>query len=183
MVDPVTITAGLVAAKGAISACKAALETAEDLNGIGKHLDAIFKADSDVQKQQKQADAKLSHNQKAVAQRIGESSVDEEGAELATIAQQRVAELEHKEALKSLGKALDARFGRGTWEQIVQDQKQAAAKLRKKRREQREEAEQKKLEEKEWWHKVLRETGKLVVLCACLGGIAYFLMWAMEQPK
>tara|TARA_A100000172_G_C3042720_1_gene111163 strand:+ start:392 stop:943 length:552 start_codon:yes stop_codon:yes gene_type:complete len=183
MVDPVTITAGLVAAKGAISACKAALETADDLNGIGKHLDAIFKADSDVQKQQKQADAKLSHNEKAVVQRIGESSVDEEGAELATIAQQRVAELEHAEALKSLGRALDARFGYGTWEGIVKDQKQQAAKLKVKRREQAERLKQKRIEEREFWAKVAREAGKLVVLCLALGGIVYFLMWAMEQPK
>ena len=182
MVDPVTLTAGLVAAKGAISACKAALETADDLNGIGKHLDAIFKADGEVKKQQKQADKK-SHNEKAVVQRIGESSVDVEGAELATIAQQRVAELEHAEALKSLGKSLDARFGRGTWEGILTDQKQAAAKLKVKRREQAERRKQKKIEEREFFMKVARETGKLVILCAALGGMAYFLMWAMEQPK
>lgn len=183
MVDPITVGA-FMAAGSAIKACKKALETADDIGAIGKHLDAIFKTSGEAEKQQTAAEKKLSHNQKAVTQRIGEDSADEAGAELSEIASRRVAELEHQEALKSLGKQLDQRFGRGTWDGIIEEQKKQAAIIKKKKQQAKEKKERAAEESKEFWHKVLIETGKVAILIVALGVLTGWLWWAFQQsPK
>lgn len=180
--DPVTLTAGFVAAKTAIAACRSALETADDIGALGKHLDAIFKTTGEAERQKKKAE-ELSHNQKAVAQRLSGATPEAAGVSLSETAQQKVAELEAKEAMKSLERALNARFGKDTWNDILLTyEKKKAEAIRKKRA--AAEAERLRREANEqFWNRVLVEGGKLVVLCAALGSIAFFLMWAMEQPK
>ena len=168
-----TLAASYSAAKVAISACKSALETADDLSAIGGHLDAIFNSNSEVNKNKKAIER--SHNEKVVESRLGkqDGSVDDETT-LAGATRAQVAHEEHEEALNSLRKALNARFGEDTWDNIIERQKIAIAE-KKKRAEAAREAE---LERQERNRKILLECGKGagVLLCAAL--IGYWLYFA-----
>ena len=179
--DPITITASLVAAKGAISACRSALESADDLNSIGQHLDKIFHTTGSANKQRRKYEQTLSHNQAVVAKRIGDSDADEQGAELSRIAQKKIAELEHQEALKMLARDIDGRFGEGVWQSILDDQKAAAARHRQRRKEARAAAEKKREEQSAFWHKCLIESAKAVLIILFVGAMAGFLWWAANQ--
>jgi len=167
--DPILL-ASFAAAKGAISACKAAIETANDIGEISGHIDKIFSSAKDV-KHQSQA-SERSHNEDVVAKRIGES--DEDEASLSAVAQRYVHEQEHQEALRSLAKSLDKRFGEGTWSNIIAEQKKAV----KAQAERRKAAKQAQEERVEFWKKVGTEClkGGFVILIA--GGIGSFLYWA-----
>ena len=168
-----TLAASYSAAKVAISACKSALETADDLSASGGHLDAIFNSNSEVNKNKKAIER--SHNEKVVESRLGkqDGSVDDETT-LAGATRAQVAHEEHEEALNSLRKALNARFGEDTWDNIIERQKIAIAE-KKKRAEAAREAE---LERQERNRKILLECGKGagVLLCAAL--IGYWLYFA-----
>ena len=168
-----TLAASYSAAKVAISACKSALETADDLSAIGGHLDAIFNSNSEVNKNKKAIER--SHNEKVVESRLGkqDGSVDDETT-LAGATRAQVAHEEHEEALNSLRKALNARFGEDTWDNIIERQKIAIAE-KKKRAEAAREAE---LERQERNRKILLDCGKGagVLLCAAL--IGYWLYFA-----
>ena len=179
--DPLTITASLVAAKGAITACRSALKSAEDIAAIGSHLDKIFHCSASAAKQQRKHQQALSHNQAVVAKRIGDSDADEQGAELSKIAQQRISELEHKEALEALGRDLDNRFGQGTWAGILASQKEAAARHRQRRKEARAAAAKKREEQSAFWHKCLIESAKAVLIILFVAAMAGFLWWAATQ--
>ena len=168
-----TLAASYSAAKVAISACKSALETADDLSAIGGHLDAIFNSNSEVNKNKKAIER--SHNEKVVESRLGkqDGSVDDETT-LAGATRAQVAHEEHEEVLNSLRKALNARFGEDTWDNIIERQKIAIAE-KKKRAEAAREAE---LERQERNRKILLDCGKGagVLLCAAL--IGYWLYFA-----
>ena len=174
--DPVTLAASYSAAKVAISACKSALETADDLSSIGGHLDAIFGANSEVNKNKKAIEK--SHNEKVIESRMGaqDGSVDDETT-LAGATRSQVAHEEHEEALNSLRKSLEARFGEGTWKAILERQKAAIA-AKKKREADAREAE---LERQERHRKILLECAKGagIIFCACL--IGYWLYFAATK--
>ena len=174
--DPVTLAASYSAAKVAISACKSALETADDLSAIGGHLDAIFNSNSEVTKNKKAIEK--SHNEKVVESRLGnqDGSVDDETS-LAGATRAQVQHEEHEEALNSLRKALNDRFGEHTWKNILDRQKQAIAE-KKKRAAAAREAE---LERQERNKRIALECAKGagVILCATL--IGYWLWFAATQ--
>tara|TARA_R100001086_G_scaffold176999_2_gene97747 strand:+ start:94 stop:636 length:543 start_codon:yes stop_codon:yes gene_type:complete len=171
--DPVTLAASYSAAKVAISACKSALETADDLSQIGGHLDAIFGANSEVKKNKKAVER--SHNEKVVESRLGEQdgSVDDPTT-LAGAMREQVAHEEHEEALNSLRKALNARFGEDTWDNIIERQKIAIA-AKKKREAAAREAE---LERQERNKRILAEVAKGAGVLFCATLIGFWLYYA-----
>jgi len=171
--DPITLAASYSAAKVAISACKNALETADDLSAIGGHLDAIFGANSDVNKNKKAVEK--SHNEKVIESRMGakDGSVDD-STTLAGATRAQVAHEEHEEALNSLRKALNARFGDDTWNNILERQKIAIAE-KKKREAAAREAE---LERQERNRKILLECAKGAGVIFCAALIALWLYYA-----
>jgi len=172
--DPVTLAASYSAAKVAISACKSALETADDLSAIGGHLDAIFNSNSEV-KRNKKAVEERSHNEKVIESRMSaeDGSVDDETT-LAGSTRAQVAHEEHEEALNSLRKSLEARFGEGTWKAILERQKVAIA-AKKKREADAREAE---LERQERNKRILTEIAKGVGVLFCAALIAFWLYYA-----
>tara|TARA_R100000655_G_scaffold9447_1_gene23567 strand:+ start:363 stop:908 length:546 start_codon:yes stop_codon:yes gene_type:complete len=175
--DPVTLAASYSAAKLAISACKSAIETADDLSQIGGHLDAIFNSNSEVKKNKKAVEER-SHNEKVVESRLGkqDGSVDDETT-LAGATRAQVQHEEHEEALNSLRKALNARFGEDTWDNIIERQKIAIA-AKKKREAAAREAE---LERQERNKRILTEIGKGVGVLFCAALIGYWLWYAATQ--
>ena len=171
--DPVTLAASYSAAKVAISACKSALETADDLSAIGGHLDAIFNSNSEVTKNKKAIEK--SHNEKVVESRLGkqDGSVDDETS-LAGATRAQVQHEEHEEALNSLRKALNDRFREHTWKNILDRQKQAIAE-KKKREAAAREAE---LERQERNKRILTEVAKGVGVLFCATLIGFWLYYA-----
>lgn len=174
MVDPITVGTGLMVA---VSAARKALETADDLSSIGGLLDSVFKAEAKEKEKQKAADKKLSHNQKAVEQRIGADSADAAGVELAQVASARVAELEHAEALTKLGRQLDARFGYGTWTSIQEEFKQKAAVAKKQARAAKERQRLLKEEKHALIKRIALEFLKGGVVIALITGFVLWIMW------
>lgn len=158
----------------AISACKSALETAPDLSAIGGHLDAIFGATSEVKKNKKAVEER-SHNEKVVESRLGkqDGSVDDETT-FAGATRAQVAHEEHEEALNSLRKALNARFGEDTWDNILERQKIAIAQKKKREAEARE----RELERQERNRKILLECAKGAGVLFCASLIALWLYYA-----
>ena len=158
----------------AISACKSALETADDLSAIGGHLDAIFGANSEV-KRNKKAVEERSHNEKVIESRMSaEDGSPDDSTTLAGATRAQVAHEEHEEALNSLRKALNARFGEDTWNNILERQKIAIAE-KKKREAAAREAE---LERQERNRKILLECAKGVGVLFCAALIGYWLYFA-----
>jgi len=152
------------------------LETAEDLKSIGPHLDAIFNTNSEVNKNKKAVER--SHNEKVVESRMGaEDGSADDPTSLAGATRAYVAQEEHEEALNSLRKALNARFGEDTWTNILAAQKQAIEE-KKKRAAAAREAE---LERQERNKRIALECAKGagVILCATL--IGYWLWFAATQ--
>lgn len=113
-----------------------------------------------------------------VESRLGEQdgSVDDETTLAGSIAAQ-VQHEEHEEALNSLRKALEARFGPGTWENILERQRVAIAE-KKKRAEAAREAE---LERQERNRKILLECAKGAGVLFCAALIGYWLWYAATQ--
>ena len=158
----------------AISACKSALEPADDLSAIGGHLDAIFGANSEV-KRNKTAVEERSHNEKVIESRMSaEDGSPDDSTTLAGATRAQVAHEEHEEALNSLRKALNARFGEDTWNNILERQKIAIAE-KKKREAAAREAE---LERQERNRKILLECAKGAGVLFCASLIALWLYYA-----
>lgn len=171
--DPLTLAASYATAKTAIAACKSALETADDIGAVAGHLDAIFNSNKEVQKNKKAVDR--SHNEKVVENRLGDGDGSpDDPTSLAGAARAYVAHAEHEEAIKSLAKALNARFGPDTWDNIIKQQKQAIADAEKREKEAKLAAE----ERAERRQKYLIEFGKGLAVLAIAGGIGSFLYWA-----
>lgn len=171
--DPLTLAASYATAKTAIAACKSALETADDLSQIGGHLDAIFGANSEVKRNKKAVER--SHNEKVVENRLGEQdgSVDDPTT-LAGAMREQVAHEEHEEALNSLRKALEARFGEGTWNAILERQRIAIAEKKKRA----EAARERELERQERNRKILLECAKGAGVIFCAALIGFWLYYA-----
>ena len=146
------------------------------MSQIGGHLDAIFGANSEVKKNKKAVER--SHNERVVESRLGEQdgSVDDETS-LAGATRAQVAHEEHEEALNSLRKALNDRFGEDTWNNILERQRIAIAE-KKKRAEAAREAER---ERKERNKRIALECAKGagVIFSACL--IGYWLYYAATR--
>lgn len=172
-IDPLTLAASYATAKTAIAACKSALETADDLSQIGGHLDAIFNSNSEVKKNKKAVER--SHNEKVVESRLGErdGSPDDETS-LAGATRAQVAHEEHEEALNSLRKALNARFGEDTWNNILERQRIAIAEKKKRA----EAARERELERQERNRKILLECAKGAGVIFCAALIGFWLYYA-----
>ena len=136
-------------------------------------MDAIFGANSEVKKNKKAVER--SHNEKVVESRLGEQdgSVDD-STTLAGATRAQVRHEEHEEALNSLRKALEARFGEGTWENILERQRIAIAE-KKKREAAAREAE---LERQERNKRILTEIAKGVGVLFCAALIGFWLYYA-----
>jgi hypothetical protein len=85
-----------------------------------------------------------------------------------------VAHEEHEEALNSLRKALNARFGEDTWDNIIQRQKIAIAQQKKREAEARE----RELERQERNRKILLECAKGAGVLFCAALIGFWLYYA-----
>ena len=171
--DPITlaaITGGFAAVKSAVSGVRSALESADDVGAIAGHLDRLFATHSAAKKRVREArkNKNLKNNKfaKILKLRIGGDDSDE--TSLANVAAAKLAEKQHDEEIRKLSIEINRRFGAGTWDEILDEQKKLIEKKKeiiKKAKEKKQEQElQRSLGRKALWEKVLIESGKFIAV-------------------
>jgi len=173
MVDPITIAAGFAVARQSIKLCKKALESANDIGQISKHIDHLFHT------LEKKPDAP-SKKKKKVFSRLRTSFTKETHEEVeddTSLGAVAADVLEHKKtmrAIENLGIRIDNKFGEGTWRQI-QEERQHRIEEKKKQKEQKKEEERLdniyKEEEVPVTRKILVEGGKGLAVLFLIGAM------------
>jgi len=176
--DPITIAAGFAVARQSIKLCRKALESANDIGQISKHIDHLFHT------LEKKPDAPSKKKKKAFS-RLRTSFTRETHEEVeddTSLGAVAADVLEHKKtmrAIENLGIRIDNKFGEGTWRQI-QEERQHRIEEKQKQKEQKEEEDRLdniyKEDETPLAKKILVEGGKILIILGLLGAIAYFFM-------
>jgi hypothetical protein len=106
MVDPVTVSMAIGAAKLAVKACS-------DIKAISKSLDVLFEAsDNNQNKKPRTEMQKVLHERTAEDGEIDETS-------LASVANSVLEQKQNELNLRLLGKEIDRKFGLGSWDEIL----------------------------------------------------------------
>lgn len=171
--DPVTIAAGFAIAKKSIEICKSALETAEDVQSIGGHLDNLFYHKDKAEQHVRDAKNKpQSAMQKAIANKTGG---DDSDTSISAIVSEVLEQKKIDRAILNLSIQINNKFGEGTWEQILK----VRAERVKVKKEQQEKAKayiaKKKREDKIFWEKVFTATWQIGIIIILIGGIGWFI--------
>ena len=172
--DPVTIAAGFAIAKKSIEICKSALETAEDVQSIGGHLDNLFyHRDKALQHVEDAKNKKpLSKMQMAIASKTGG---DDSDTSISAIVSEVLEQKKIDRAILNLSIQINNKFGEGTWDQILQ----VRAERVKAKKEQQEKAKayiaKKKREDKIFWDKMFTATWQIGIIIILIGGMWWFI--------
>ena len=117
--------AGIALVKSAVDGIKSTINTANDIGDIAKYVDNLLEGEKQVQQQR--------------AKRSGSSISDQFGIE--SVAQEVIDARIAQEKIQEMRTLVDMRFGRGTWQSIVdlrnkriREAKEAAAKARREAR-------------------------------------------------
>ncbi len=183
--DPITIGVAVAGAKAtfalarkSIELCSSALETADDISGIAKHLDAVFHAHGQVAAavEKKEKEKPLTPLQKLFKKKQAAEASDSE--ELSDIITMTIEKKKLDRQIWRLALEIDARHGEGTWKSCL-DTRKARIKARQNAEEvARQNALKKAKSDKLFWHKVAVEVGKVIILCAVAAAVGAFLYWA-----
>ena len=181
--DPVTISAavaGFQVAKKSIELCRSALETADDISGIAHHLDAVFHAHSAAHAKVKKKKPQTPLQKLFARKQEAEASSSEE---LSDVIEETIEKKKLDKQIMMLSLQIDRRFGEGTWKSIL-DTRKARIKARQAAEEvARQNALKKAKADKIFWHKVLVETGKVVLVLLFTAAVIGFVYWAATAPK
>lgn len=176
--DPITIAAGFAVARESIKLCKKALDSANDIGQISKHIDHLFhsleKKPDTSSKKQKKAFSKL---RTSFTKETHEEVEDDTslGAVAADV-------LEHKKIerqIENLGIKIDNRFGEGTWKQILEERQHRIEEKKEKIKQKKEDDKLDmiyKEEEVPLAKKILVEGGKGLVILILVGVIILVFM-------
>jgi hypothetical protein len=166
--------------KGTIDAVKAAVDTANDVQGISSGLDALFHhrdaAERELKKKQKTSKPK-SKLHKFFSKKMGEDEEDElsVGAVAAMVLEQKKID----RAIYNLSVKIDNKFGENTWTEILETRDKLLEERKEKRKKAKEAAAAQALEDEAFHAKIIRciiEAGKLIgVLAAAI--IAGAVIW------
>jgi len=188
--DPITlaaITGGFAAVKSAVSGVRTALATADDVGAIAGHLDKLFTTHNAAKRRVKDArkNKNLKNNKwaKFLKLRIGGDDSDE--TSLANVAAAKLAEKQHDEEIKKLSIEINRRFGAGTWDEILEEQKklieEKKERIRKAKEKKKEEELQRALGKKALWEKILIESVKIIGVSLFLIGMIALLVYLKES--
>jgi len=166
--------------KGTIDAVKAAVDTAQDVQGISSGLDALFHhrdaAARELKKKAKTAKPK-SKLHKFFSKKTGEDEEDE--LSVGAVAAMVLEQMKIDRDILNLGIRIDNKFGEGTWDEIIQTRDKLLEERKEKRRKAKEAAAAQALEDEAFYDKIIRciiEAGKLIgVLAAAV--IAGAIIW------
>tara|TARA_R100001594_G_C3971376_1_gene247878 strand:- start:482 stop:835 length:354 start_codon:yes stop_codon:yes gene_type:complete len=114
--------------------------------------------------------------------RAGDEGYDDPTS-ISAVANSVLAEKQNQMALENLAREIDRKWGRGTWNQILQQRKKLLAERAAADQLAKENALRKAKADKIFWHKVLVETGKVVLVLLFAGAMIGFVYWAATAPK
>ena len=102
---------------------------------------------------------------------------------ISAVANQVLEEKQNRLALEGLAKEIDKKWGRGTWNQILQQRKRLLAEKAAAEQLAKENALKKKKADKIFWHNFWVEAGKVVLIILFAGIMIGFVYWAATAPK
>jgi hypothetical protein len=172
--DPVTIAASIAAVKTAIGAAK-------NIQSIGHSLDGLFKAQEEHKKKKQKAKPKT-RMQQVLRMRAGDADYDDDTS-ISAVANQVLEEKKTQAAIASLAKEIDRKWGRGTWDQILQQRKKLLAERAAADQLAKENALAQSKKSRAFWHKFWLEAGKAVLIVLFAGLVVGFVYWAATAPK
>tara|TARA_Y100001951_G_C11227649_1_gene232647 strand:+ start:279 stop:812 length:534 start_codon:yes stop_codon:yes gene_type:complete len=172
--EPLTIAASIGVAKQIIA-------SASDLKDCGTALQNLFDA-SDAHEKNKKNSQPKTRNQQIVHQRLGEDdSAYGDDTSISSVTNDILQEKKNELAIQQIAKEIDRKWGQGTWEAIVAERKRRIQEKENKEKAKKKAIEAKKEHSREVWHKVLIEGGKITVIIAVIGFMAWFLWWAAQR--
>ena len=167
--DPVTIAASIAAVKTAIGAAK-------NIQSIGHSLEGLFHAQEE-QKKKKGKAKPTTRMQQVLRMRAGDEGYDDETS-ISAVANKHFETKAAAAELESLAREIDRKWGQGTWNQILQQRKKLLAEKAASEQLAKENALRKAKDDKIFWHKVLVESGKVLLIICFAGLVILFLWWA-----
>jgi|TARA_R100001594_G_C4038381_1_gene262691 hypothetical protein len=172
--DPATIALAITAARTAVGAAKG-------IQSIGHSLEGVFKA-SEEHKKKKAKKKPKTRMQQVLRMRSGDEDYDDETS-ISAVANQVLEEKQIQLALENLAKEIDRKWGRGTWQQILQQRKKLLAEKAAAEQLAKENALKKAKADKIFWHNFWVEAGKVVLIILFAGIMIGFVYWAATAPK
>ena len=173
--EPISATIAVIAA------AKQAVDTAQNIKEIGGSLEKLFSSHENTHKPKEKKKPKT-RMQQVLRMRSGDEDYDDDTS-ISAVANQVLEEKQKALALKNLASEIDKKWGRGTWEQIVNQRKKRLGQKTAADQIAKENALQKAKADKIFWHKVLVESGKVVLVLLFVGLMIGFVMWAASAPK
>ena len=174
--DPISIGVALGAAKAAVSTAKSVQELSHSLQDLWHNEQEYAKAKKEPPKKAKKPKTRL---EQILRMRTGETEVDD--TSIASVANDVLAEKQNEIARKNLATEIDNKWGRGTWQAII-DEREKRLKVREEEDKKKKAAAEAQAEhDRHLLHKILEEGGKaIVIVLVTMGGI-YFLYWAAQK--
>ena len=172
--DPVTIAASIAAVKTAVGAAK-------NIQSIGHSLDGLFKAQEEHKKNKKKKRPKT-RMQQVLRMRSGDEGYDDETS-ISAVANKLLEDKPAEIALLNLAREIDKKWGKGTWNQILQQRKKLIQERKAADQLAKENALKRAKADKIFWHKVLVESGKVVLVVFFALAMIGFVYWAATAPK
>ena len=172
--DPVTVAASIAAVKTAVGAAK-------NIQSIGHSLDGLFKAQEEHKKNKKKKRPKT-RMQQVLRMRSGDEGYDDDTS-ISAVANKVLEDKQTEIALLNLAREIDKKWGKGTWNQIIQQRKKLIQERKAADQLAKENALRKAKADKEFWHKVMVESGKILVVLLAVIAVIGFVMWAATAPK
>ena len=172
--DPVTIAASIAAVKTAVGAAK-------NIQSIGHSLDGLFKAQEDHKKNKKKKQPKT-RMQQVLRMRSGDEGYDDETS-ISAVANKVLEDKQAEIALLNLAREIDKKWGKGTWNQIIQQRKKLIQERKAADQLAKENALKRAKADKIFWHNFWIEAGKVVLVVLFAMAMIGFVYWAATAPK
>lgn len=172
--DPVTIAASIAAVKTAVGAAK-------NIQSIGHSLDGLFKAQEDHKKNKKKKQPKT-RMQQVLRMRSGDEGYDDETS-ISAVANKVLEDKQTEIALLNLAREIDKKWGKGTWNQIIQQRKKLIQERKAADQLAKENALKRAKADKIFWHNFWIEAGKVVLVVLFAMAMIGFVYWAATAPK
>ena len=172
--DPVTIAASIAAVKTAVGAAK-------NIQSIGHSLDGLFKAQEDHKKNKKKKQPKT-RMQQVLRMRSGDEGYDDETS-ISAVANKVLEDKQTEIALLNLAREIDKKWGKGTWNQIIQQRRKLIQERKAADQLAKENALKRAKADKIFWHNFWIEAGKVVLVVLFAMVMIGFVYWAATAPK
>ena len=174
----VEVLAGVALARSAISAVKQSISTVKDVSEIAHHLEDLFGAsDENKKKVAKKQTGKQSWST-FLKGHLGMEVAKADDTSLGAVAAEVIEHRQITEQINSMKRLVNRRFGAGTFEEIERIRSERIAQQRQSAKDDRAEAKRKAKENSALWHKILKETLKIMCVLLVIGALYMYLSWA-----